>query len=178
MTEEELIKALKKSSTAAFEELIRRYIRYVSSIVFRIIGGSAADCEEVTYDVFLAAWNGRDKLPEGKLKGWLGAVARNKAFDVLRSRQDTLPLEDCMIELDVQSVEETAEQRNNAAMLEKALMQLDKPQRELFVRHYYYGQTVKEAAEEMQLNVSTAKTWLARGREALKEILEKEGYSI
>lgn len=178
MTEEELILALQKGSTAAFEELIRRYIRYVSSIVFRITGGSADDCEEITYDVFLAAWNGRDRLPAGKLKGWLGAVARNKAFDLLRSRQDTLPLEDSMIELDVQSVEEAAERRDNAAMVEKALMQLDKPQRELFVRHYYYGQTVREAAEEMQLNVSTAKTWLARGRETLKEILEKEGYTI
>ena len=178
MTEEELIKALQKSSTSAFEELIRRYIRYVSSIVFRIIGGSTHDCEEITYDVFLAAWNGRDRLPEGKLKGWLGSVARNKAFDLLRSRKDTLPLEDSMVELDVQSVEEAAEQRDNALLVEKALMQLDKPRRELFVRHYYYGQTVKEAAEEMQLNVSTAKTWLARGRETLKEILEKEGYTI
>ena len=178
MTEEELIKALKKSDTAAFEELIRRYIRYVSSIVFRIAGGCSADCEEITYDVFLAAWNGRDRLPTGKLKGWLGAVARNKAFDLLRSRQDTLPLEDTMIELDTGGVEEAAERRDNAAMVEKALMQLDKPQRELFVRHYYYGQTVREAAEEMQINVSTAKTWLARGRETLKEILEKEGYTI
>lgn len=178
MTEEELIKALQRSSTSAFEELIRRYIRYVSSIVFRIIGGSTHDCEEITYDVFLAVWNGRDRLPEGKLKGWLGSVARNKAFDLLRSRKDTLPLEDSMVELDVQSVEEAAEQRDNALLVEKALMQLDKPRRELFVRHYYYGQTVKEAAEEMQLNVSTAKTWLSRGREELKEILEKEGYTI
>ena len=178
MTEEQLIKRLRKGDTSAFEELIRLYIRYVSSIVFRIIGGSAADCEEITYDVFLAAWNGRDRLPEGKLKGWLGAVARNKAFDLLRSRQETLPLEDSMIEPDLPSVEEEAERRDNAAMVEKALMQLDKPQRELFVRHYYYGQTVREAAEEMQLNVSTAKTWLARGRETLKEILEREGYTI
>ena len=178
MTEEELIKALKKSDTAAFEELIRRYIRYVSSIVFRIIGGDPHDCEEITYDVFLAAWNGRDRLPTGKLKGWLGAVARNKAFDLLRSRQETLPLEDSMIEPDLPSVEETAERRDNAAMVEKALMQLDRQQRELFVRHYYYRQTVKEAAEEMQINVSTAKTWLARGREELKDILEKEGYTV
>ena len=54
--------------------------------------------------------------------------------------------------------------------------QLDKPQRELFVRHYYYGQTVQEAALAMGLNQSTAKTWLRRGRETLKTILEQEGY--
>lgn len=61
-------------------------------------------------------------------------------------------------------------------MVNRALSHLDKPQRELFVRHYYYGQTVREAALAMGLNLSTAKTWLRRGRETLKAILEQEGY--
>ena len=44
------------------------------------------------------------------------------------------------------------------------------------MRHYYYGQTVQEAALAMGVNLSTAKAWLRRGREALKAILKKEGY--
>ena len=48
--------------------------------------------------------------------------------------------------------------------------------RELFVRHYYYGQTVARAAEEMELNLSTAKTRLRRGRERLKTFLQEVGY--
>ena len=63
-----------------------------------------------------------------------------------------------------------------ARIVNKALSQLDKPQRELFVRHYYYGQTVQEAALAMGLNQSTAKTWLRRGPETLKTYLRKEGY--
>ena len=63
-----------------------------------------------------------------------------------------------------------------ARIVNQALAQLDKPQRELFVRHYYYGQPVQEAALAMGLNLSTAKTWLRRGRETLKTILEQEGY--
>ena len=174
MTEEELIKSLKKGNTSALEELIRRYTRYVSSIIARILGGSLDDCDELTSDVFLAAWNNRDKLQAGKLKGYLGAIARNRAFDLLKARQETLPLEDDIIIIE----EDGAEQLDTALLLQKALSQLDKPQRELFVRHYYYGQTIGEAAEEMELNLSTAKTWLCRGREKLKEILTKEGYIL
>ena len=178
MTEDELIKALKNGSTSALEELIRRYTGYVSSIILRILNGCRQDCEELTCEVFLVAWNSRDKLHEGKLKGYLGAVARNKAFVRLRSKQETLPLEESIIVIEEESVEDAALKRDDALLLEKALSMLDKQQRELFVRHYYYGQTVKEAAEEMQVNLSTAKSWLARGREKLKEILEKEGYTV
>lgn len=178
MTEDELLKALKKGSTAALEELIRRYTGYVSSIIRRILNGCQQDCEELTYEVFLVAWNSRDKLQESKLKGFLGSVARNKAFQRLRSKQETLPLEECIIVIEEESIEDTAQKRDDAILLEKALSMLDKQQRELFVRHYYYGQTVKEAAEEMQVNTSTAKSWLARGREKLKIILEKEGYTV
>ena len=180
MTEEELVKALRKDSTAAaeaFEELIRRYIRYVSSIVGRIIGGDPHDCEELTYDVFLAAWQDRSKLSAEKLKGWLGTVARNKAFNLLKARRETLPLDEDVILIEEQSGSET-ERLDTALLLEQALSQLEPMQRELFVRHYYYGQTVNEAAADMELNLSTAKTWLCRGREKLKEILTKEGYTV
>ena len=129
MTEEQLVKALGRGELSALEALMDRYAPYVSSVVSRILRGRRADVEELTADVFLAAWDSRDKLRPGKVKGWLGAVAR-----------------------------------------------LDRPQRELFVRHYYYGQTVREAALAMGLNLSTAKTWLRRGRETLKTILEQEGY--
>lgn len=175
LSEEELIASLHKGETAALEELIRRYIRYVSSIVGRIVRGSAEDCEELTYDVFTAAWENRSILQEGKLKSWLGTVARNKAFNLLKTRHESLPLEEDIIVLDRT---EESENVDTALLIEKALSQLETKQRELFVRHYYYGQTLCEAAKEMELNLSTAKTWLCRGREKLKDILEKEGYTV
>ena len=59
-----------------------------------------------------------------------------------------------------------------------ALDSVDRTDRELFVRRYYYGQTVARAAEEMGLNLSTAKSRLRRGREKLKELLGKAGYEF
>ena len=160
MTEEQLVKSLRRGDLSALEELMDRYTPYVSSVVSRILRGRGPDAEELTADVFLAAWDNRDKLRPGKVKGWLGAVARNRAFNLLRADRENLPLEEDVLLLETDGPDR----------------ELDKPQRELFVRHYYYGQTVQEAALAMGLNQSTAKTWLRRGRETLKAILEKEGY--
>ena len=126
--------------------------------------------------MFLAAWDNREKLRAGKVKGYLGAIARNRAFNLLRAQRESLPLEDDVLLLETDGPERELDKKETARVVDRALARLDKPQRELFVRHYYYGQTVQEAALAMGLNLSTAKTWLRRGRETLKTYLRKEGY--
>ena len=176
MTEEELIESLRRGDPSALEELIDRYTPYVSSVISRILRGRQADVEELTADVFLAAWDNRDKLRPGQVKGYLGAIARNRAFNLLRADRESLPLEEDVLILETDGPDKELDRRETARIVNAALARLDKPQRELFVRHYYYGQTVQEAALAMGLNLSTAKTWLRRGREELKTYLRKEGY--
>ena len=176
MTEEQLIKSLRRGDLSALEELMDRYTPYVSSVIARILRGRRADVEELTADVFLAVWDNRDKLRPGQVKGYLGAIARNRAFNLLRADRESLPLEEDALLLEEDGPDRELDRRETARIVNAALSRLDRPQRELFVRHYYYGQTVQEAALAMGLNLSTAKTWLRRGRETLKNDLRKEGY--
>lgn len=176
MTEKELVKSLRRGDLPALEELLDRYTPYVSSVISRILRGRPADVEELTADVFLAAWDNRDKLRPGQVKSYLGAIARNRAFNLLRADHEDLPLEEDVLILETDGPDRELDRRETARIVNQALSRLDKPQRELFVRHYYYGQTVQEAALAMGLNLSTAKTWLRRGRETLKTYLRKEGY--
>jgi len=176
MTETEQIKALRRGSVDALAELIDRYTPYVSSVLTRILVGRRADVEELTADVFLAAWDNREKLRPGQVKGYLGTIARNRAFDLLRAQRENLPLEDNVLELETDGPDKELDKKETARVVNRALSWLTKSQRELFVRHYYYGQTVQEAALAMGVNLSTAKTWLRRGRETLKIELRKEGY--
>ena len=175
MTEKQLIKELARGELSALEELVGQYTPYVSSVIARILRGRQADVEELTADVFLAAWENRDRLRPGKVKSYLGAIARNRAFNLLRADRQSLPLEDDVLLLETDGPEKELDRRETSRVVNQALSQLDRPQRELFVRHYYYGQTVQEAALAMGVNLSTAKTWLRRGRETLKTILKKEG---
>ena len=176
MTEKQLVPAMARGELSALEELLDQYTPYVSSEIARILRGRQEDVEELTADVFLAAWDNRAKLRPGKVKGYLGAIARNRAFNLLRADHESLPLEEDMLLLETDGPDRELDKKETARIVNQALGRLDKPQRELFVRHYYYGQTVQEAALAMGVNLSTAKTWLRRGRETLKIILKKEGY--
>ena len=62
------------------------------------------------------------------------------------------------------------------ALVRRAVFSLPDPDREIFLRHYYYAQTVQEIAHQMGLNESTVKTKLRRGRMKLKDILTREGF--
>lgn len=176
MTEERLVSALARGDPSALEALIDRYTAYVSAVISHILRGRQGDVEELTADVFLAAWDNRGKLRAGQVKGYLGAIARNRAFNLLRANRESLPLEDDVLLLEADGPDRALDRKETARVVNRALSRLDRPQRELFVRHYYYGQTVREAALAMGLNQSTAKTWLRRGRETLKTMLEQEGY--
>lgn len=160
----------------ALEVLIQRYTPYLAAIVARIMPGCPQEWEELTADVFLCAWRERKKLRPGKVKGWLATVARNRAMNRLRQRRELLPLEEDILVLAQDSPQRELEAREAAQLVRTALETLERSDRELFVRHYYYGQTVERAAAEMGMNLSTAKTRLRRGREKLKQKLEQEGY--
>ena len=150
--EEEIVLRLNRGDPAALEALIDCYAPYVCGVAARILPGRPEEWEE------------------------LATVARNRAFNRRRGHREDLPLEEDILLLQSDLPQSEAEYRELRSTLSLALGSLDQQDRELFVRHYYYGQTVARAAEEMELNLSTAKTRLRRGRERLKRFLQEVGY--
>ena len=173
-----MLDRLRRGDPAGLEALMDRYAPLVCAVAARVLPGRPQEWEEVASDVFLAAWENRKKLRAGQAKGWLATVARNKAFNRRRDRREELSLEEDALLLTPDSPHVEAEQGELREVLSRALNSLDRADRELFVRHYYYGQTVAGAAEEMGLNLSTAKTRLRRGRARLKEYLREVGYEF
>ncbi len=177
MTESEIITRLKKGSSEALCAVIKQYTPYVSTIVYRIIGYRQEDCEEITADIFIAVWNNRHKLKENKVKAYIGEIARNKAYNFLRSKKETLPLDEEIL-FQGENPQDYAEKRVSEQMLKKALSMLEPEKKELLLRYYFYGQKLKDAAKEMNINGSTAKSWLKRSRDELSDILRKEGFEL
>lgn len=166
----DIVKKLKKGKLPALEELIDKYSRYTAAIVGNILRGRSEDCEEVVSDVFFALWENRLNLRPESLKSYIGTVARNKAFNLIRKDKEVLPLEDDIL-IFGEDIAEEAEKKDISARLIAALDTLEPKHKELFIRHYYYGFSIAEAANDMGINPSTAKTWLCRGREALRKVL-------
>ena len=162
---------------AGLEALMERYIPYVSSVVWNILRSAMAkeDAEEVVSDVFLAAWDQAEDLRPGFVRSWLGAVARNKARNKLRKLGWELPLEEDVLELEGGDLEQALTEKEEQRLVRWAVDGLPDPDREIFLRHYFYGQSVREIADVMQLNESTVKTKLRRGRMRLKTMLMRWG---
>lgn len=179
MREEAMIDKIRSGNPAGLEALMDRYLPYVSAVVWNILRNAmpAEDGEEIVSDVFLAAWRQPSALRPGQVKSWLGAVARNKAKNRLRHMGRDLPLEEDA--LDIPGPDDPPgdlERAEEGRLVRRAVDALPCPDREIFLRHYYYAQTVQEISRQMGLNESTVKTKLRRGRMKLKDILTREGF--
>ena len=70
--------------------IYEKWGRLVFTVALRSLG-SRADAEDVTQQVFIAAWNSRHTLrpSDTALPAWLMGIARFKIIDALRSRSRT-----------------------------------------------------------------------------------------
>lgn len=180
MDEKKALRAMRRGDDSVLEWVINRYCAYVSTIVRNIIGGSmtASDVEEVVSDVFLTVWSNAHKIRPGALRAYLSGTARNKAMEKTRRAGFELPLEEDVLTIAGDGPERLLEAREQEKFIREAVLSLPEPEREIFLRHYYYCQSVSRISEETGINASTVKTKLRRGREKLKEVLRKGGYTV
>lgn len=87
-------------------------------------------------------------------------------------------LEDDVILISEENLEQDFEEREQAIFIREAVLAMKDPEREIFLRHYYYYQPITEISKEMGIHASTVKMKFHRGRKVLKEKLIKRGYII
>ena len=170
-----LLEGLRRQDPRALEEAIDRFSPYVAGVLRRVLGqlGTREDLEELTSDVFVALWRSGETLrPDSNLKLWLGVVARNRALKHLRSLRLELPLEEAVLADGEAGL--FCERREEAEQVRRAVLSMEPLDREIFLRHYFWRQTVDRIARELEQNLSTVKSCLKRGRQKLRAFLEKE----
>ena len=153
-----LLAALRAREPQGLEEAIGRYSPYVAGVLRKVLGqlGTQEDLEELSSDVFVALWQSAEGLREDS---------------DLKLRLE-LPLEDAFLP----GPEPTRfwERQEETQLVRQALLRLSPTDRDIFLRHYYWRQTVARIAEELGMNPSTVKSRLKRGREKLRNTLKKE----
>ena len=173
MNEAKALALLKKGDEEALSWFIDKYSNYVGTIANNILQGSMTheDVEEVTSDVFVTLWQSAEKLYPLNLKGYLSRVARSLSMQKLRDKAAELPLDEDILILDDDSEFDRLAREDRDDMVRKAVYAMPQPDKEIFLRFYYYCQSVSVIADQMKMNPSTVKTKLRRGRERLRVIL-------
>ena len=175
MEEHFLLARLQHKDEKALAQLIDQYAGYVLATVRAAGAGvlAEADLEEAAADTFVKLWGAAASVrPEkGGLKAYLGAIARNEARSRVRRARPVLPLEEDFLLPADQQAQQALEEQEQAALVRQALEMLEPATKEVFMRYYY------QIAGEMQMNASTVRSRLARGRAALRKALQERGIS-
>ncbi len=171
---------------SAIEATRTRYGAFCRSIAMQILqnGEDAAECENDTY---LRVWDSIPPDRPQRLSAYLGAITRRLALDRWRQSrahkrgggQVALSLEelgDCIPARDgvAQAVEET----ETAAIISDFLRSLPRIECDVFLRRYWYFDSVEQIARRYGFTKSKVKMTLKRTRDTLRAVLEKEGIFV
>jgi len=159
----------------AFRALVERHSAMVHGLAWRMLG--PADAEDVVQESFTRLWvNAKGWSPAGGgLGGWLRRVATNLCLDRLRKPRtvgDAVLADhaDGALPADAQL---DADKR--AAAVAAAVRALPDRQRAAIVLTYYEGLPNAEAAAILGLGVKAVESLLVRARQALTQILARQG---
>jgi len=145
---------------------------------------SAQDAEEAEMDAYFKAWNEIPPQRPKSLGSFLAVLARRSAIDILRRRTadkrgaeyvDSVDeLEEC-----IPSQGAGVDFADSIALrdsIERFLAGLCRRDRVVFMKRYWWSQSVIEISRETALSEGAVKMRLARLRQKLKEHLEMEGF--
>ncbi len=183
MSDEELLRLIRKNSERGMREMISAYGGAVGTICRNYLYDfPESDVEEAIADTFIHFWKKRESfvLKQGYcIKGYLYAIARNVARDKRRKakREDIYSLEELSLDLaDSYDLESELERRECEMLLHESLAGMKEPDKSIFLYRYFYGFGRKDIAEKLSLSLKQVENILYRGKEKLRRDLVGRRY--
>ena len=182
LKDHEIIGLFFERSEQAITELVIKYGSAVKNVAWNILN-NPQDVEECSNDTYLQVWN---RIPPTK-PDFLGAFVcriarniclkryhsntaqkRNSYYDVaLQELEETIPA--------LSTVETDYDAKELSRYLNQFLRKISRDDRYLFLRRYWYGDSISEVAQQLDIPPHTASVRLFRLRQKLQDYLQKEG---
>ena len=181
--DEILVKNFLAGNEAAFESLLKKYLKPVYNFLYQLTDDRSA-LPDLTQITFIKAWKNLRRFDRSRsFKVWIFAIAKNTAYDHLKKKK-TLPfsffennkghnkLEE--IKEDRLLPDEILERQNIVRELEEKLKELPKNYQVILLMRYKDDLTITEISGILNLPYNTIKSQHQRALAALrKKFLEK-----
>ena len=145
----------------ALSETDTKYGGYCRSIAHNILR-NREDTEECVSDTWLHAWNAMPPQPPSILSSFLGKITRKLSECVPAPGR----------------VEHALEERELTETIDRFLRTLPERECSMFLRRYWYVDSVQSIAARYATKENTAKSILFRTREKLRRYLAGEGIIV
>ena len=167
----------------AIKETDRKYGRLCFQVAKKLLW-SREDSEECVNDTYLTLWNQIPPTRPNNFTAFICKITRNlslkklesanalkRAADILSLSEFEATLPDYSLAPDIGD-EELGKQISAFLRNEKEL------NRNVFLRKYWFFDSISEIAKRYSLGESTVKSMLFRTRYRLREVLKKEGFDV
>ena len=186
MEDDKLVSLYLLRDESAISHTAEKYGSRLRGIAQRITG-DAATAEECENDTYLEAWNRiPPHEPRSYLAAFLSRIVRNLSLNRCAEREClkrgawvtefTEELEQC-----IPASGDVGQELDGAELgrvISLFLHGQSKEKRVMFVRRYFYLDTIEAIAKGFRCSESKVKTRLFRMRKELRRYLEKEGYQL
>ncbi len=185
MEDRQIIELYWQRDERAIAETTEKYQSYCMTVARNILGVHE-DAEECFSDACGKVWSSIPPQRPDSLRAFVGRIVRTCALDRLdylnaakRSRNITEIMDELSeIPAASHSAEQMYEQEYTGEKISEFLRETDRRSRLVFVRRYWYSDSIKEISARFGMTQSGVKSMLSRTRKRLREFLEREGISI
>jgi len=179
MDDASIIKQFLERDENAIAELKQKYEKLCFYVAGNILS-QHEDVEECVNSAFYDVWNSIPPNHPQDLKTYLCRIVRNTAIKRYqyntaekRNPKFAVPIDEIT---DCVPVSEDFSENDLAETISRFLRTQDEKHRNVFVRRYWYGDSVADIASYYGMKEKTVATYLFRTRNKLKAYLKKEGY--
>lgn len=185
MDDERIVELYLNRDEAAIEQTSKKYGRRLRLLALGIVKNSQT-AEECENDTYMKAWNSIPPCePKSYLYAFLSRITRhislNRCRDLRRIKRNAFicelsrEMEECI------PAPDDADCRMDNMLLSEAingfLETLSEEKRNVFLRRYWYLDSIADISKRFALSESKVKTMLFRIRNQFRKYLEKEGYT-
>lgn len=167
----------------AIDETAEKYGEYCKKIAFNILSDSF-DAEECVNDTYLRTWNSIPPTMPRVLSAFLAKITRNLALDRYKKKAAqkrsgvSVSLDELAECLGGRDISDEIEAAALGEAISKFLLTESEICRRIFVRRYFFEDSIDEIAKFYRISEGKVKTSLHRTRTRLAKFLMEEGIYI
>lgn len=178
MEDRHLVSLLWQRAEQAISIMARRFGSRLQITALNLTG-NLQDAEECVNDTYMAVWNSVPPHRPEPFGPYIYRIGRNIALNRLRTNT-AQKRSGYLLSLDeLEGCIGTTDDTDGRALgraMDDYLGTLNRTSRVLFVRRYWFGDSVKEIARSNHMTENAVSVRLSRTREGLRQYLIKEGF--
>ncbi|MBQ8921277.1 MAG: RNA polymerase sigma factor [Oscillospiraceae bacterium] len=186
MEDHEIVRLYFERDERAISETAAKYGAYCTKIAVNILS-SREDAEECVNESWLHAWNAIPPHRPRILATFLGKIVRRLSFNRYqflhaekRGGCEVSAVLDELAEIvsDGESAEDSVIRRELIAQINAFLRSLPEEKRRMFLRRYWYSDSIAEIAARFGKRENAVSAALSRMRKELRAYLQERGYEL